>query len=75
MILTNLCSFWYPVQRFFVNDTFFKPGGPVFLMIGGEGTANPIWMQEGMWIEWAAQMDALCLMLEHRYYGKSHPTK
>ncbi|XP_072049545.1 LOW QUALITY PROTEIN: putative serine protease K12H4.7 [Amphiura filiformis] len=62
-------------QRYFVNDTYFKGDGPVFLMIGGEGTANPIWMQEGTWIEWAQQMGALCLMLEHRYYGESHPTK
>ena len=23
-------------QRFFVNDTYWKPGGPVFLLLGGE---------------------------------------
>ncbi|XP_066273343.1 putative serine protease F56F10.1 [Branchiostoma lanceolatum] len=62
-------------QRYFVNDTFFKPGGPVFLMIGGEGTADPIWMVTGAWIEYAKEFHALCVMLEHRYYGKSHPTK
>ncbi|XP_071501714.1 putative serine protease K12H4.7 [Diadema antillarum] len=62
-------------QRFFINDTFYQPGGPVFLMIGGEGTANPIWMVEGAWIEYAREMNAFCLMLEHRYYGKSHPTE
>ncbi|XP_038049891.1 thymus-specific serine protease-like [Patiria miniata] len=61
-------------QRYFVNDTFFKPGGPVFLMIGGEGTANPIWMVEGTWVVMAERLGALCLMLEHRFYGKSHPT-
>ncbi|XP_033638180.1 thymus-specific serine protease-like [Asterias rubens] len=61
-------------QRYFVNDTFYKPGGPVFLMIGGEGTANPIWMVEGTWIVMAQRLGALCLMLEHRFYGESHPT-
>ena len=30
-------------QRFFVNDTFYKPGGPVFLCVGGEGPALTGW--------------------------------
>ncbi|XP_071951761.1 putative serine protease F56F10.1 [Antedon mediterranea] len=61
-------------QRYFVNDTFFKEGGPVFLMIGGEGKANAAWMITGTWIEFAKTYNALCLMLEHRFYGDSHPT-
>ncbi|XP_068601635.1 thymus-specific serine protease [Brachionichthys hirsutus] len=61
-------------QRYFVNDAFHKPGGPVFLMIGGEGSANPAWMQYGAWITYAEKLGALCFMLEHRFYGKSHPT-
>lgn len=62
-------------QRYFVNDSFWrKDEGPVFLMIGGEGTANPAWMVQGTWIKYAQELGALCLMLEHRFYGKSHPT-
>ncbi|XP_047449939.1 thymus-specific serine protease [Mugil cephalus] len=61
-------------QRYFVNETFYRPGGPVFLMIGGEGPANPAWMQYGTWLTYAEKLGALCLMLEHRFYGKSHPT-
>ena len=57
-----------------MNDTFYKEGGPVFLMIGGEGKANPVWMVMGQWIKYAQSYGALCLMLEHRYYGLSHPT-
>ncbi|XP_052816348.1 putative serine protease K12H4.7 [Mya arenaria] len=60
-------------QRYFVNDTFYQPGGPIFLMIGGEGPANPIWMVEGAWIVYAKQFGAIAVMLEHRYYGESHP--
>ncbi|XP_014672876.1 PREDICTED: putative serine protease K12H4.7 isoform X2 [Priapulus caudatus] len=63
--------------RYFVNDTFFNstnPDAPVFLMIGGEGKANSLWMTTGTWIKYAQDFGALCLMLEHRYYGKSHPT-
>lgn len=62
-------------QRYFTNPRFFVPGGPVFLMIGGEGTADPTWMVTGQWIEYAKRYNALCFMLEHRYYGASHPTR
>lgn len=62
-------------QRYFLNEAFYKPGGPVFLMIGGEGPANPAWMQFGTWLTYAEKLGALCLMLEHRFYGKSHPTR
>ncbi|XP_028817754.1 thymus-specific serine protease [Denticeps clupeoides] len=62
-------------QRYFVNDSFHAPGGPVFLMIGGEGAANPAWMQYGSWLSYARKFGALCLMLEHRFYGKSRPTE
>ncbi|XP_071446706.1 putative serine protease K12H4.7 [Hetaerina americana] len=61
-------------QRYFTNDTFYYPGGPIFLMIGGEGTASPKWMVAGQWIELAMIYGAMCFQLEHRYYGKSHPT-
>ncbi|XP_075057974.1 putative serine protease K12H4.7 [Mixophyes fleayi] len=62
-------------QRYFVNDSFTQDSGPVFLMIGGEGAANPAWMTYGTWITYAEKMGALCLLLEHRFYGQSHPTE
>ena len=63
-------------QRYFINDSFYEgPGGPIFLMIGGEGPANPIWMTTGSWIDYAKEHKALCFQLEHRYYGESHPTE
>ena len=43
-------------------------------MIGGEGTANPIWMEQGTWIDYAKKFGAICFQLEHRFYGESHPT-
>ncbi|XP_059055220.1 putative serine protease K12H4.7 isoform X1 [Achroia grisella] len=64
-------------QRYYINDTFFDYDnqGPVFLMIGGEGPADPRWMVRGAWIEYAQKFKALCINLEHRYYGESHPTE
>lgn len=64
-------------QRYFVNDSFydFNNQGPVFLMIGGEGPADARWMVKGAWIDYAKKFKALCINLEHRYYGESHPTE
>lgn len=61
-------------QRYFENKDYYKSGGPMFLLIGGEGTAEAKWMVEGQWIEYAKQFGAMCFQLEHRFYGKSHPT-
>lgn len=43
-------------------------------MIGAEGMANAKWMVEGAWIEYAKELGAMCFYVEHRFYGKSHPT-
>ena len=53
---------------------FYEEGGPVFLYIGGEGILSDRWLTDGAWLEWAKEQKAALLMLEHRYYGKSHPT-
>ena len=40
---------------------------PVFLMIGGEGRENPVWMGQGSWMDHAQEVGgALFFMLEHR---------
>ncbi|XP_068149094.1 putative serine protease F56F10.1 [Drosophila tropicalis] len=64
-------------QRYFVNEDYCKNDStsPIFLMIGGEGEASKEWMHQGAWIRYAEHFSALCIQLEHRYYGKSHPTK
>uniref|UniRef100_A0A0B7A1H0 Serine protease K12H4.7 n=1 Tax=Arion vulgaris TaxID=1028688 RepID=A0A0B7A1H0_9EUPU len=64
----------YWKQRYFTNDTFYVSGGPLFVQIGGEGTADPIWLVEGAWIDYARTYNAYCVLLEHRFYGKSYPT-
>ncbi|XP_059618482.1 thymus-specific serine protease-like [Phlebotomus argentipes] len=61
-------------QRYFTNSEYFKAqDGPVFLLIGREGTANPRWMIEGAWLNYAKEFGALCIQLEQRFFGKSHP--
>ena len=44
-------------------------------MIGGEGEASAKWNVQGAWIKYAKKFNALCIQLEHRFYGKSHPTR
>jgi len=61
-------------QRYFSSFQFYEEGGPVFIQIGGEGTASDRWLNDGAWIEWAKEQKAALFILEHRYYGKSHPT-
>lgn len=55
-------------QRYFVNDTHWnRKSGPVFLMIGGEGPANPIWLTTGDMMKNSAKYNALAVFLEHRW--------
>jgi len=62
-------------QRYWVSWEFFKHGGPVFIMIGGEGEENPAWLKAGALAEYAKQYGAAMFILEHRYYGHSRPTE
>ena len=62
------------IQRYYINDAYFKANGPVFLNIQGEGTANPYWVESSMMMEWAQKYGAIGFQLEHRFYGESHPT-
>ena len=62
-------------QRYFLSKKHYKEGGPTLLMIGGEGPANPAWMGAGAWEDYAKQEGAAMVLLEHRYYGESHPTE
>jgi len=61
-------------QRYQVVKDHYQEGGPVFLMIGGEGEVNATWMVQGAWVEYAKEYNALLFQVEHRFYGKSHPT-
>eukprot|EP00088_Acartia_fossae_P038980 TRINITY_DN4052_c1_g3_i2.p1 TRINITY_DN4052_c1_g3~~TRINITY_DN4052_c1_g3_i2.p1 ORF type:complete len:487 (+),score=107.90 TRINITY_DN4052_c1_g3_i2:51-1511(+) len=63
------------LQRYWINWEHYKKGGPVLLMIGGEGEANPVWMTTGAWKTYAKNVNGAMMLLEHRYYGKSHPTE
>merc|ERR1712227_135411 len=60
-------------QRYWANFDTYAGEGLAFLFIGGEGEASPGWLNYGMWYEWAQQHGAAMFVLEHRFYGQSHP--
>ena len=65
-------------QRYFADFKYFDRDGeaPVFLQLGGEGEANPIWLEQGqVATNYGKHYKAANVLLEHRYYGKSHPTE
>ena len=46
------------------------------MQLGGEGEASPIWLKRGQIAEnYAKKYNAAQVLLEHRYYGESQPTK
>ena len=56
-------------QRYFVNESCWtdKANGPVFLMLGGEGPADPTWLATNTdMMRNAEKYGALALMIEHR---------
>ena len=62
-------------QRFWVNMDEYEEGGPALIMIGGEGEANPQWLNYGVWYSIAKENRAAMFLLEHRFYGQSWPTE
>lgn len=61
-------------QRYFVNSDYHRPGGPVFIHIGGEGAISARYVYNMSFMPLAQKYGALVLALEHRYYGESRPT-
>nr|POE65594.1 putative extracellular serine carboxypeptidase [Quercus suber] len=62
-------------QRYFFDDTYFKPGGPVFLYIGGETSGESRFsnLQTGIIQILMQATNGLGVILENRYYGESFP--
>ncbi|KAH8829048.1 extracelular serine carboxypeptidase [Flagelloscypha sp. PMI_526] len=63
------------IQRFAVNDAFYKPGGPIFMLSSGE-IGYEYWtpvMTTGLVAELAQNFSGLAIALESRYYGESFP--
>ncbi|KAA8576690.1 hypothetical protein MFRU_014g01720 [Monilinia fructicola] len=62
-------------QRYFFDTTYYKPGGPVYLYIGGETNAENRFsnLQTGIIQILMEATNGLGIILENRYYGESWP--
>jgi hypothetical protein len=62
-------------QRYFFDQTYHKPGGPVFLYIGGEvsGESRFSNLETGIIQILMNATNGLGVILENRYYGESYP--
>lgn len=62
--------------RYFFDATYYKPGGPVIVIQGGEtNVENRLpFLQKGIAFQLASALNGIGVILEHRYYGKSFPT-
>ncbi|RLU16943.1 hypothetical protein DMN91_011012 [Ooceraea biroi] len=62
-------------MRYNENSAFLKKNGPIIIMIGGEWEISTGFLQGGLMYEIGSQHGALMYYTEHRFYGKSRPTK
>lgn len=60
-------------MRYFENFEFYEPGGPIFIVVGGEGEASLAYLEAGHVYDMAKVFNATMFNTEHRYYGESHP--
>jgi len=61
-------------QRFYANFEHYKPGGPVFIYIGGEGPASPSGVSgRTSNALFAEKLNGATVAVEHRFYGKTQP--
>ncbi len=63
------------VQRYWYDNTYYKPGGPIFLYIAGEvdGTTRFSNLQTGIIQILMNATGGLGVILENRFYGESYP--
>jgi hypothetical protein len=63
-------------MRYLENSENFRPGGPIFIYVGGEWTISSGSISIGSHIyDMAKELNGTLYYTEHRYYGKSHPTE
>ncbi|KAI0116341.1 peptidase S28 [Nemania sp. FL0031] len=61
-------------QRYFVETSYYKPGGPVFLFLGGEGSITGDTHLDNSLIEQLSKkFNGIGIVIENRYYGTSIP--
>ncbi|KAI6179179.1 putative serine protease pcp-1 [Aphelenchoides besseyi] len=58
---------------YYINDTYYKDGGPVLFYTGNEGPIEGFVDNTQILLDIAPQLNALVVFAEHRYYGSTLP--
>ncbi|EFN80400.1 putative serine protease K12H4.7 [Harpegnathos saltator] len=62
-------------MRYYENSALLRANGPILITIGGEWTISTGFLQGGLMYEIASVHGGMMYYTEHRFYGKSRPTK
>ncbi|KAJ1900039.1 hypothetical protein LPJ66_001728 [Kickxella alabastrina] len=60
-------------QQYMFNATFYKPGGPIYILTPGEAAIGTYYTDKTYFTNLAEQTDGLVVAVEHRFYGQSNP--
>ncbi|KAJ2027535.1 hypothetical protein IWW57_002559 [Coemansia sp. S610] len=60
-------------QQYVVNATFYKPGGPIYMVTPGEEPLSSYYTDRTHFTDLAQKTNGLLVAVEHRFYGKSNP--
>lgn len=71
--IIRCCYLYLFFQRFQFNFDFYKNGGPIFLLVVGPYPISKNLLKYGDMADYAQKFNAMCIQLEHRYYGASFP--
>ncbi|XP_001659436.2 putative serine protease K12H4.7 [Aedes aegypti] len=59
--------------EYYSNDEFYRPGGPIFIFVGGNWPLDQYYIEHGHFHDIANYENAWMFANEHRYYGHSFP--
>ncbi|XP_053670596.1 putative serine protease K12H4.7 [Anopheles nili] len=57
------------------NDEHYRPGGPIFIVVGTNTVLNGYFIENGLFHDIARSEGAWLFCNEHRYYGRSSPVE
>jgi len=61
------------LQRYQLDTTHFKPGGPILFHQGEELSLENSPIAEHVFSDYAPKLGGIAATLEHRYFGRSYP--
>ncbi|KAJ1825290.1 hypothetical protein LPJ60_000002 [Coemansia sp. RSA 2675] len=60
-------------QQYMVNDKYYKPGGPIYILTPGESEVSAMYTEDTHFVSLASETNGLMVAIEHRFFGNSNP--